>query len=130
MRMSEEIRRAIGAKLREARIAKNETQTEVGTKLGLSRQMISRYEKGHDAPTADNLARALRYFGISIDLPGYRLTAESLETPTKTGASPGVQFELPYGKPQEFLSARVRVTRERGSLQVVILSTSDSEAKS
>jgi len=128
--MSKEIRQAIGTKLREARIAKKETQSDVGTKLGLSRQMISRYEKGHDAPTAGNLAKALRHFGIGIDLAGYRLTAEALEIPTKTEGPREVQFELPFGKPQEFLSARVRVTRERDSLEIVISGTSDSGTKS
>ena len=128
--MSREIRQLIANRLREARIARRETQRRVAEELGLSRQMVNRYEKGHDAPTADNLAKALRYFGISIDLPGYRLTAEALEVPAKPGAPKEVQFEMPFGKPQEILDATVRLTRERDSLEIVISRTSGSAVKS
>jgi len=128
--MSREIRQLIANRLREARIARRETQSRVAEELGLSRQMVNRYEKGRDAPTADNLAKALRYFGISIDLPGYRLTAEALEVPAKPGARKEVQFEMPFGKPQEILDATVRLTRERDSLEIVISRTSGSAVKS
>jgi len=130
MRISKEIRQLIGTKLKEERIKRKETQRTVSQNLGLSRQMVNRYEKGHDAPTADNLAKALRYFGTSIDLPGYRLTAEALEVPAKPGARKEVQFEMPFGKPQEILDATVRLTRERDSLEIVISRTSGSAVKS
>ena len=129
MRMSREIRQLIGNRLREARIARRQTQSKVAEELGLSRQMVNRYEKGRDAPTAENLAKALRYFGITIELPGYRLTAEALEPSDKAQTPKEIQFELPYGKPQDFSNATVRVTREKDRLEILISTALDSTIK-
>ena len=106
-----------------------QTQNAVAKHLGLSRQMINRYEGGYDAPTAENLAKALRYFGISIELPGYRLTAEALEPFEKAQAPKEIQFELPFGKPQEFPNATVRVTRDKDRLEILISTAAHSASK-
>ena len=122
MRMSRDIREAIGLKLRQARLDRHETQEQVANNLRLSRQMINRYEKGRDAPKAENLGKILKYYGISIDLPGYdyRLTAEALEAPD--GSAPPVhqQLSLELDKSSELTNAKVRILPKRTSIEIVI----------
>jgi transcriptional regulator with XRE-family HTH domain len=122
MRMSPEIRQAIGNALRKARVDANKTQSHVAREVGLSRQMICRYEKGHDAPTGENLGKLLRHFGISIELPGYawRLTAEALETAKARPLPLSQQLTLELNKPQEVHNAKVRIVRKEDSIEIVI----------
>lgn len=122
MRMSKEIRGAIGQRLRQARIEKGETQEQVADKLGLSRQMINRYEKGRDAPKAENLGKLLSYFVIGINLPGYdyRLTAEALETLASAPHPLPQQLSLELDKSSELTNARVRIRPTRSSIEIVI----------
>jgi len=121
MRLTKEIRLLIGDQLKAARVEREETQATVAVRLGISRQMINRYEKGRDAPTAQNLARLMRYFGIPLDLPGFKLTAEALELEPKRDLPTAEQFTLPFGKERVFPGATVRVKRNRNSLEIYAL---------
>ncbi len=124
MRMTSEIRQAIGRALREARARTSpmKSQKQVADDVGLSRQMICRYEKAHDAPTGENLGKLLKYFGISIELPGYswRLTAEALEGPKGDAESSFQQLTLELNKPREVQNAKVRIVRKENSIEIVI----------
>lgn len=84
----------------------------------MSRYMVIRYEKGKDAPKGATFARAVRYLG-TLDILGYRLTAESFEPPKTVPAPITEQLELlPLGVPQEFPGATVRVTRHEESIEI------------
>jgi transcriptional regulator with XRE-family HTH domain len=119
MKFTEEDCQSIGRQLKAARVAKRHTQRELAVALGVSRQMVIRYEHGKVAPTGENLAKAVRYAG-GLDLPSYKwkLTTEALEQARATPAPYGEQMELPLGVPQEFSGATIRVTRNRDSIEI------------
>lgn len=84
--------------------------------------MINRYEKGHDAPTGENLGKALRYFEIGIQLPGYNwlLTSEALEKPVAGPQSVGQQLNLKLDKPLELPNRKVQIIRRKDSIEIII----------
>jgi transcriptional regulator with XRE-family HTH domain len=116
------LRRAIAIKLKQVRLARKQTQQQVADKLGLSRQMINRYEKGKDAPTEDNLLKVLRYVGDSIDVPafGFTLTAQALEKPGRALYSVPRQLVLEPGKSHELPNATVQIVRRERSIEILI----------
>jgi transcriptional regulator with XRE-family HTH domain len=119
MRFTEEDCQSIGRQLKHAREVKRHTQRELAGALGVSRQMVIRYEQGKVAPTGKVLVKAVRYTG-GLDLPSYnwKLTTESLEHARATPAPYGEQMELPLGVPQEFSDATIRVTRNLDSIEI------------
>ena len=123
MTRREEVRRSVARQLRIARTSRGETQEDVARKVGLSRQMVNRYENGHDSPRPENLARLVRYYGIPLDIEGHKFTAEALETRRRAVGKPAKQLELPLGRPQEFSHARVRIIRKSDSIQIHTLVT-------
>lgn len=58
---------SIGEKIRSCRIEKNVSQEELADALGVSRQIISRWEKDKAAPSAWNLEALSSYFHVSSD---------------------------------------------------------------
>jgi transcriptional regulator with XRE-family HTH domain len=120
--MSPEIRQVIARALRDARGKANLTQKQVADAVGLSRQMICRYENGRDGPTGENLGKLLRYFKIGVQLPGYdwRLTAEALEAPGRVSQPVPKQMVLEPNKPQEVQNAKVSIVRKEDSIEIVI----------
>ena len=121
MRFTHQICQSIGRQLRDTRKGKHHTQRELAGILGVSRRMVMKYEQGKVAPTGENLTKAANYVG-GLDLPGYdyKLTTEALNKP---GASPGAatvqQMDLPFGVPQEFSGATIRVTRSENSIEIL-----------
>lgn len=63
-----------GEKLRQLRKEKKMTQQELGSYIGLSKAVISKYEVGLGYPSFDILIRFARFFGVSTD---YLLGLES-----------------------------------------------------
>jgi transcriptional regulator with XRE-family HTH domain len=120
--MTAESRRAIGAALRTARVNRGQTQQQIGENVGLSRQMINRYENGRDAPKAENLGKLLKYLGIRIPLPDhdYVLAAEAFEKPVLELETPAEQLNLELDKPSEFTDAYVRIFPKKTSIEIVI----------
>jgi transcriptional regulator with XRE-family HTH domain len=121
MRFTPQICESIGRQLRDTRKGKHDTQRELAGILGVSRRMVMKYEQGKVAPTGEALTRAANYAG-GLDLPGYdyKLTTEALRRP---GAPPATttsqQMDLPFGVPQEFCGATVRVTRSETSIEIL-----------
>src|SRR5437762_1966637 len=113
MRFTEEDCQSIGRQLKAARATKGHTQRKLAQELGVSREMVIRYEHGRVAPTGENLARAVRY-AEGLDLPSYRykLTAKAMEQLDAAPAPTVQQLELPLDVPQEFPDATVRITRK------------------
>jgi len=118
MSRREEVRRNVAQQLRIARASRGETQEVVARELGISRQMLNRYENGHDSPRPENLARLVRYYGMSLDIEGHRFTAEALETKRQPMGKPAKQLDLPLNRPQEFSDARVRIIRKSDSIEI------------
>lgn len=58
----------LGAKLRELREGRGETQREVGEAVGVSRYMIIRLERGHfKRATSTVVAKLAHHFGVSVE---------------------------------------------------------------
>lgn len=57
----------IGDRLKEYRLKKNLTQTEVADKLNVSRQSVSKWENNHAYPEIDNLIMLGNLYDVSID---------------------------------------------------------------
>jgi transcriptional regulator with XRE-family HTH domain len=56
-----------GEKLKQLRISRNKTQTNVANAVGISRQRISFYEIGVNIPNIEILYRLCEYFNVSAD---------------------------------------------------------------
>lgn len=56
-----------GEKLKQLRKSRNLTQQELGSKIGLSKAVVSKYEVGLGYPSFDILIRFARFFGVTTD---------------------------------------------------------------
>lgn len=57
----------LGEKLKEERIKKGVTETEVAKTLGLAQSTISKYEHGIKEPSNGALVALAKYYGVSTD---------------------------------------------------------------
>lgn len=65
--MSSEDRRAMGRRIRAARVNKGLKQVEVATMLEITQGSLSQYELGRTEPKASVLWKMSRLFGVSAD---------------------------------------------------------------
>lgn len=73
-----------GEVLRALRKGRSMTQSELGSILGLSKAVLSKYELGLGYPSYDILIRISRYFGVTTD---YLLGAAESKTINVSGLS-------------------------------------------
>ena len=66
--------------LRKIREKRNITQVKLATELGVSQELISRYELGSSFPTPNMLIKLSQFFNCSVD---YLLGLTKIETPIK-----------------------------------------------
>ncbi|MER5958995.1 helix-turn-helix transcriptional regulator [Streptomyces sp. NPDC001893] len=59
-------RRAVGERIRAARIHANMTEETLAEQAGLDRQSINRIEQGHASPILDNLIRIAVGIGVPL----------------------------------------------------------------
>lgn len=59
-------RRAIGDRIRSARLHANLTQEKLAELAGMDRQAINRIEQGHASPRLDNLIRIAEALGLPL----------------------------------------------------------------
>ena len=71
-----------GEILKNLRKSRNLTQKELGTKVGLSKAVVSKYENGMGYPTFDVLVRIAQYFGVTTD---YLLGVDTGQTVNVSG---------------------------------------------
>lgn len=71
-----------GDNLKQLRKQRNLTQKELGSQIGLSKAVISKYENGMGYPTFDVLIRIAQFFGVSTD---YLLGVSGNKTVDVTG---------------------------------------------
>lgn len=73
-----------GENLKALRKQRNLTQTELGSHIGLSKAVVSKYENGLGYPTYDILIRFANFFGVTTD---YLLGVAQGKTINVTGLS-------------------------------------------
>ena len=73
-----------GENLKKLRISRNLTQAELGSKVGLSKAVVSKYENGLGYPTFETLIRISAYFGVTTD---YLLGVAEAKTINVSGLS-------------------------------------------
>lgn len=73
-----------GENLKSLRKQRNLTQTELGSHIGLSKAVVSKYENGLGYPTYDILIRFANFFGVTTD---YLLGVAQSKTINVTGLS-------------------------------------------
>ncbi len=56
-----------GENLKKLRKGRSMTQSELGSKIGLSKAVISKYETGLGYPSFDVLIRIAQFFGVTTD---------------------------------------------------------------
>ena len=56
-----------GENLRKLRLSRNLTQKDLGTAVGLSKAVVSKYENSLGYPTLDVLVHIASYFGVTTD---------------------------------------------------------------
>lgn len=66
-------------RIKELRKSKGLTQAELATKLGVTRQAVSLYEKGQIKPKIETLKKLAEYFGVSVTYIKGELDTEYLE---------------------------------------------------
>ena len=76
------------ARLAELRREKGLSQEELAEKLNVSRQAVSKWERGESSPDTDNLIALAQLYGVSLDvLLGLKLA--------KTPEPAGAEYEVP-----------------------------------
>jgi transcriptional regulator with XRE-family HTH domain len=109
---------SLGLQIRDARKkAGFSSQAALGDALGLSRQMIQRYEAGDDAPSVDVLGRmALKLSMPEVNINGYRFEV------THSTASPEDrvpnQLHLEFDKEHVFPGATIKITPTSVSITI------------
>lgn len=61
------MRREIGKRIRLVRDKKGITQSELGEKLGIQFQHVSKYERGETVPTWENLIKLHEFYDVNIN---------------------------------------------------------------
>ena len=71
-----------GENLKRLRQARGLTQQELGSRVGLSKAVVSKYENALGYPTLDTLITLAAYFGVTTD---YRLGVKNQKTADVSG---------------------------------------------
>ena len=75
-----DVKEVFANRLRELRIAKKLSQTELAEKFGVQRQVISYYENGSRTPNIDFIYKIAQFFNVSTDfLFGYDYPGAQIE---------------------------------------------------
>ncbi len=74
-----------GENLKKLRVAHNLTQEELGSKVGLSKAVVSKYENGLGYPQLNVLVRIAAYFNVTTD---YLLGVSNGKTINVSGLTP------------------------------------------
>lgn len=93
-------------------------QTRAAEMLGVKRQVISLYLKGHTTPNRDFVNRASRLLGLSLDFAGIPIDSESLAYRPKPMIQPQ-QLEL-FSKDRQLNVVVVRRSVDSVELKVSI----------
>ncbi len=95
----------IGKRLREIRVAKNLSQSDIERATGLVRPYISRVENGHTVPSLETLEKWARALGMAL----YQLLYE--------GEEPPIPLKLPSKVEERLWGNSGRAAQELGMLR-------------
>jgi transcriptional regulator with XRE-family HTH domain len=84
------LQRGLGGRITDVRIRKDWTQADLARELGVSRDRVSKWERGENAPPLDVLVALRTVLGVSLD----ELIAGEASAPAQSPANPGQQEEL------------------------------------
>jgi transcriptional regulator with XRE-family HTH domain len=110
-------RRELGAQIRFARESAGVSQGELAKHLGVTRQMIGRYESGRAAPGVDKIAKAASLLRAEFVVHGYRISSVLDSRVPKLSLIPH-QLSLEYEKPHTSKHSLVRITPRKGKLVI------------
>jgi transcriptional regulator with XRE-family HTH domain len=105
----------LGRQIKQERESAGLTQADLAGQLDLSRQMIGRYESGHDAPAVDVLVEIARILEIEFQVKGILVKFE------QGGRRPRPlrkQLKLEFEKPSRFDRALIEITPSEGKILI------------
>jgi transcriptional regulator with XRE-family HTH domain len=103
----------LGRQIKQERESAGLTQAELASQLDVSRQMISRYEAGHDAPAVDVLVEIARVLEIEFQVKGILVR---FEQGSRRPRLLHKQFKLEFEKSRKFDRAQIEITPTEGKL--------------
>jgi transcriptional regulator with XRE-family HTH domain len=103
----------LAEQIKHARESANLTQQQLARRLGVSRQMISRYETEEDVPAFEVLASMARTLGTEFRIEGLHIILEA--TPQRLKSMPK-QLRLDFEKSQQFRGAVINITPSEGQI--------------
>jgi transcriptional regulator with XRE-family HTH domain len=108
--------REIGNAIREARNSLLMTQQDLARHVGVSRQMVSRYESGADSPSIQHLAGIARV--LEIDQISVEGTIINFRQLAKSDGPKLVlrQLKLPFDKISKYEGATIKIEPRKGRL--------------
>lgn len=107
----------LGEQIKAARKKSGMTQQKFADRIGVSRQMVCRYENGSDLPSLDTLSK----IAGALDLGDVEIGGTRLSLARKSPGRPqttAVQLKLPLGQERRYRKAEVQVARKKGKLHV------------
>jgi transcriptional regulator with XRE-family HTH domain len=108
-------KRELGRQIKQERESAGLTQADLANELDLCRQMISRYESGHDAPAIDVLVELARILDIEFQVKGIIV---KFERGYKGPRLLHRQLKLEYEKPRRFDRAQIEITPSEGKILI------------
>jgi transcriptional regulator with XRE-family HTH domain len=105
----------LGRQIRLERDSAGMTQAELAKQLNVSRQMIGRYEAGHDAPAVDVLVEIARILEIEFQVKGILV---KFEQGSKRPKLVHRQLRLEFEKPRRFDRAQIEITPSEGKILI------------
>jgi transcriptional regulator with XRE-family HTH domain len=111
------VKKDLGEQIRRARTDCGLTQTELAHEIGVSRQMIARYEAGKAMPSIDVLARAAIILDVDFDVDGIHAHFEQTDSRSKLRSVPH-QLRLDFGRSHTYSGATIEITPRKGRLLI------------
>jgi|SRR5712691_11535729 len=108
-------KKELAGQIKNARESARLTQGELARRLGLSRQMISRYETEEDVPAFEILAEIARTLDTVFRIEGLQIVLEA--TPQRLKSMPK-QLRLDFEKSQQFRGAVIKITPSEGQILI------------
>jgi transcriptional regulator with XRE-family HTH domain len=108
-------KRELGQQIKRERESAGLTQVDLANQLKVSRQMVSRYERGEDAPAVDVLVELARLLEIEFRIRGILV---KFEEDSKRPRLLHKQLKFEYEKARKFDGAQVEITPSEGKILI------------
>jgi len=105
----------LAEQIRNARESAKLTQIELGSRIKVSRQMISKYEAGRVVPAFEILVSIARTLDVGFQVQGLQIINENASQRLKSLPK---QLRLYYEKTQQFRGAVISITPTEGQILI------------